>query len=340
MKMKKRILIVDDSPLYTELVKNIVNGLQGFEICATAGDPYEAVAAIEKLKPDMLILDVELPVLGGAKFLRKLIPQYAIPVIACTTHKGMAATMLAAGAADFVLKPNGSALEEFRAALGSALANAANLREITCEGKVYKLRRTAERPTAVDRRLILIGGSAGSTDALPVLLKGFDSSMPPTAVTLHLPPGYTQLFVERLKKESKLNVQRAEDGISLETGMIVIAEGAKHMRITQSTSGYVIRSAEGEKISGHCPSVDVLFSSAAELKADRMIAVMLTGMGYDGADGMLKLRQAGAYTIGQDEKTSMVYGMPRAAFEAGAVAKQCGLGSISFNIRKKLMEWK
>ena len=173
-----------------------------------------------------------------------------------------------------------------------------------------------------------------------MVLKGFDSSMPPTAVTLHLPPGYTSLFAERLNKELKLNVREARDGMTLETGMIVIAEGAKHMRITQTLTGYTVSSREGEKISGHCPSVDALFSSAAELKADRMIAVLLTGMGYDGADGMLKLRNAGAYTIGQDEKSSMVYGMPRAAFEAGAVAKQSSLGSISLNVRKKLMEWK
>ncbi len=338
--MSKRILIVDDSPLYTQLVKSIISNFDGYEVCGSAVDPYEAASAIEKLKPDMMILDVELPVLGGAKFLRKMIPQYPIPVIACTTHKGMAATMLAAGAADFILKPEGSALEEFRQKLRSAIANAANLREITCEGKVYKLRRTADKVAAIDRRLILIGGSAGSTDALPVVLKGFDSSMPPTAVTLHLPPGYTQLFVERLNKDLKLNVRQAADGMALETGMIVIAEGAKHMRVSQSATGYVIRSSEGDKISGHCPSVDALFSSAAEMKADRMIAVMLTGMGYDGADGMLKLRKAGAYTIGQDEKSSMVYGMPRAAFEAGAVAKQCSLGSISLNVRKKLMEWK
>ncbi|SDA16174.1 two-component system, chemotaxis family, response regulator CheB [Ruminococcus sp. YE71] len=338
--MKRRILILDDSPLYTQLVKSIVNGTDGFEICGCATDPYEAVTLIEKLKPDMLILDVELPVLGGAKFLRKLIPQYAIPVIACTTHKGMASTMLTAGAADFVLKPDGSAIEEFRGALRSAMANAANLREITCEGKVYKLRRTAEKIAAADRRLILIGGSAGSTEALPVVLKGFDSSMPPTAVTLHLPPGYTSLFVERLKKECSLKVCQAVDGMALEKGMVVIAEGAKHMRIVQSVTGYAISSKEGEKISGHCPSVDALFTSAAELRADRFIAVLLTGMGYDGADGMLKLRKAGAYTIGQDEKTSMVYGMPRAAFEAGAVEKQSALGSISFNVRKKLGEWK
>ena len=335
---KKRVLIIDDSPLFTQLITSIVSGSEGFEVCAGAEDAYKAAAAIEKLKPDMLILDVELPMLGGDKFLRKLLPQYAVPVIACTSRKDMAAAMLAAGAADFVLKPSGGELETFKHQLKSAMVNASNIREVTCDGVVYKLRRSAEQKRN-DERLILIGGSAGSTEALPVILREFDKSIPPIAVTLHMPAGYTNLYAARLSKQLDIEFVEARDGMALRSGCAVIAEGSKHMRIAAADSGgFIVRSTTGEKISGHCPSVDALFASAAKFDAKKMTAVMLTGMGYDGADGMLRLRHAGAYTIGQDEKTSVVYGMPREAFEIGAVMKQCALENIAAAVKQRLKE--
>lgn len=333
----KRILIADESALFTELVKNVVSGCDGFEVCAAAEDPFAAASAIQKLKPDLIIIDAELPVLGGARFLRQVLPQYPVPVIVCSAKKDMTAQMLSAGAADVVDKPDNGDLDSFRHALHAAMVNAMNLREVTCEGTVYRLRRSgdAKRP---DDRVILIGGSAGSTEALPVVLRSFGKSIPPIAVSLHIPAGYTSLYAERLSKELDIEVKEARDGMALTSGCAVIAEGSKHLRLEHGASGYIVRSAAGEKISGHCPSVDALFSSGAKLGADKMIAVLLTGMGYDGAEGMLELRKAGAYTIGQDEKTSVVYGMPRAAYELGAVMKQCALENIAAQVMLRLKE--
>lgn len=333
----RQVLIVDDSPFFTELVRSLVSGCEGFEVCAESEDPYAAVTAIRRLKPDMIVLSADLPSPGSAKFLRRLIPQYTVPVIACTSQNNMTATMLSAGAADCLRKPENGDLEGFRQSLHAAMNNAVNLREVSCEGTVYKLRRCSD-PIKTDDRLILIGGSAGSTEALPVVLKGFDKSVPPIVVSLHMPAGYTSMYAERLSKELDIEVREARDGMPLTNGCAVIAEGSKHLRVAKSTTGYIVRSAAGDKISGHCPSVDALFLSGAKLKAKKMIAVLLTGMGHDGAEGMLQLKKAGAYTIGQDEKTSVVYGMPRAAYELGAVTKQCSLYNISAAVKLRLKE--
>lgn len=333
----RQVIVIDQSPLFAELIKNVLSSCEGFEICAAADNAYTAASAIQKLKPDMIILEAELPNMGGAKFLRQLLPQYAVPVIVCSAGKESAAVMLSAGAADFVQKPESGDLDSFRHTLRAAMINAANLREVRCEGTVYKLRRSGEL-IKKDDRLILIGGSAGSTEALPVVLKSFDKSVPPIVISLHMPAGYTSLYAERLSKELDIEVKEARDGMQLTGGCAVIAEGSKHLRLSQSGAGYIVRSTAGDKISGHCPSVDALFLSGAKLNAKKMIAVLLTGMGYDGAEGMLRLKNAGAYTIGQDEKTSVVYGMPRAAFEKGAVIKQCALDSIAAAVKLRLKE--
>lgn len=336
-KINKRVLIIDESALFAELAGNIVGGFEGFEVCASADSPHTAVSAIQELKPDLIILQAELPVIGGAKFIRRVLPQYAVPMIVCSAGRDMTAQMLSAGAADVILKPENGDLDSFKNSLHAAMINAMNLREVTSEGIVYKLRRSAEAKRH-DGRLILIGGSAGSTEALPVVLRSFGKSIPPIAVSLHIPAGYTSMYAERLSKELDIEVKEARDGMPLTSGCAVIAEGSKHLRVEPGASGYIVRSAAGEKISGHCPSVDALFSSAAKLSADKMIAVLLTGMGYDGAEGLLELKKAGAFTIGQDEKTSVVYGMPRAAYELGAVTKQCALESIAEQVKLRLKE--
>jgi two-component system chemotaxis response regulator CheB len=216
------------------------------------------------------------------------------------------------------------------------MQNVMNLRSVTCEGRIYELKKTSL--TEPRGELILIGGSAGSTEALPIILSGFEKDMPPAAVTLHMPYGYTEIYARRLNEAVPIDVVEAENGMRLRNGMAAIAQGAKHLRVMKDGLGYYLSVSEGERVSGHCPSVDVLFESAAALKAKEMIAVILTGMGSDGAKGLLQLRRAGAYTIGQDEKSSLVYGMPKSAFEMGAVEKQCGLNKISQEIKRRLKE--
>lgn len=340
-----RVMIVDDARFFVQLLSNTINGMSGFTVCCTAEDARSAAANITKFDPDLIILDGHMPGIEGPHFLRRIIPQYPVPIIACTSDKRAAKDMLAAGAADFVPKPENGELDVFRAALEDSMRNAMNLREVVCMGTRYRLRRMSPVKVA-DDKLILIGGSAGSTDVLPHILRGLPADCPPVAVTLHMPEGYTELFVKRLNDDPgcRLRMIPAEEGTRIEAGTAVIAKGAKHLRVVRKPDGFAVSSMTGERISGHCPSVDALFNSAAEIAEQdpniRMIGVILTGMGYDGADGLLRLKRAGAYTIGQDEKTSMVYGMPKVANELGAVTKQRGMMLIAPEIVKKLEEWK
>jgi two-component system chemotaxis response regulator CheB len=257
----------------------------------------------------------------------------------CTSHRALAQRAMAAGAADFVPKPADCStdFESFRKTLTAAAQSALNLPWIVCDGKVLRLKKEPMKKKSSDK-LIVIGGSAGSTEALPKLLKSFTPDMPPVAATLHMPKGYTDIYAKRLDSELEIDVKEAQNGMRLKCGTAVIAQGALHMRIREDSDGFYISEAEGEKISGHCPSVDALFSSAAKVRAKNIIAVILTGMGSDGAKGLLRLKKAGAYTIGQDEKTSLVYGMPKAAYEIGAVDRQCALGDIADEIRRRLKE--
>ena len=337
--MNRKTLIVDDNELFAQLVGSVVNSAAGFELCRTVSDARSAAEFIGKDKPDVILLSGELSSHDAAGFLRQIIPQYAVPVIVYSSNRAKANAVLKAGAADFLMKPknSGNGYDSFKLALSKAMNNALNLRQISCEGKLYELKRTKKK-TKGDR-LILIGGSAGSTDALPMLLKDFTPDMPPTAVCLHLPQDYTEMFANRLKSEAAIEIAEARNAMRLKSGSAVIAQGAKHLRIVSNDTGYFALSESGEKISGHCPSVDALFLSAAELEHTKIIAVLLTGMGSDGAKGLLALRKAGAYTIGQDEKSSLVYGMPKAAYDMGAVCRQCSLDGIAAAIKQKLKEW-
>jgi two-component system chemotaxis response regulator CheB len=337
--MDKKVLIVEDSPLFAEILNRIISNINGFSVYAEAGDVRQATSCIRQGKPDLIILDAELPGIDGIRFLRNLLPQCPLPVIICTSHRTLAQPAMSAGAADFIPKPADYAkdFEKFRQTLTDAVKNAVNLPCVVCDGKTYRLKKSDAEKKQADR-LILIGGSAGSTEALPEILKDFTPDMPPVAATLHMPEGYTELYAKRLDSTLPIEVFEAVDGMRLRCGMAAIAQGAKHLRIGEDDRGFYLKVTAGEKISGHCPSVDALFESAAKLRAERIIAVILTGMGSDGAKGLLKLKNSGAYTIGQDEKTSLVYGMPKAAYDLGAVRKQRSLGGISAEIKRKLKE--
>lgn len=335
---RKTVLIVDPSRMTGDMFTKLVAGIDDFDVCGNVPDVNSAAAAVNKSKPDVILLASELPGGGRAKFLRRLLPQYTVPVIAVCGDSDDPAELLAAGAADFVTPPDITGMAAYRKKLTAVLKNALNLREVSCEGVVYKMRRS--RTLAVtDKRLILIGGSTGSTEALPVILAGLGRNVPPIAATLHMPGGYTAMYAKRLTAELRFDAFEAQDGMPLTPGSIVIAQGSKHLRVATDGASYLARVSDGERISGHCPSVDALFLSAAAFDSHRTIAVLLTGMGSDGAIGMRKLREKGAYTIGQDESSSVVYGMPKAAFDMGGVDKQCPLERIAAEIKNKLKEW-
>ena len=336
-----RVLIADDSILFSRFLKSVVDAAPGFTVCACSSNAYEARDEIEKLKPDMIILDIEMPKMNGIAFLRQLIPQYTVPVIICSSRRDLVLQSMQAGAADFLPKPEEGGYEEFRTALVKSLNAAKKIKRVKSGCKFYAVRQSASADDTnaahEQRRIIAIGGSAGSTEALPDILQCFDKTTPPVGVVLHMPEGYTSLYAKRMNaKFPELEIVEATQGLYLKNGMVVIAQGDKHMRLFKDSKGYFVTCEEGPKVSGHCPSVDVFFESAAFCAEKDAIGVILTGMGKDGARGLSQMHHAGAYTIGQSEKSSAVYGMPKAAFELGAVDKQCDLERIGFHIREYL----
>lgn len=341
-----KVMIIDDETFFLQLLRNAVNTIEGFTVCSTAHDARTAAAGIPGSKPDIIILGGSFHGSEGVHFLKRIIPQYAVPMIVCVNDGQSVKSLLEAGAADIVTIHRQSDMPEIRQTLCHAMKNALNLREVVCMGKTYRLRRTGSSAKSADDRLIVIGGSAGSTEVLPHILRGLPQQCPPIAVTLHMPEGYTELYVKRLNDDPgiKIKIIEAVGETDIKPGNCVIARGAQHLRVIRTASGYIAESKPGERISGHCPSVDALFESAARIAESsgggRIIGVILTGMGSDGAQGLLKLKKAGGYTIGQDEKTSMVYGMPRAAYECGAVERQRGQMLIAAEIMDKLKEWK
>lgn len=333
----KKVLIVDDSPLFCRFAESVVNSAEGFCTCSSAGSAYEARDEIEKLKPDLIILDIEMPRMNGLRFLEQLMPQYTVPVIVCSCNRTYASRANEAGAAAFLSKPDeGGSYESFKEQLIQSMKLASNLKRIKCRGKYYPV-NTGEQYRQ-DSRIIAVAGSTGSTEALPEILKAFTPSVPPVAVVLHMPEGYTKLYARRLNNETKLFVTEARHGLYLEKGMAVIARGDSHMKIFKDEKGYFVSCDKGAKVSGHCPSADVLFESVAQCAGKDAVGVILTGMGGDGAKGLKLMKEAGAYNIGQNEQSCVVYGMPKAAFEIGALHKQAPLEDIAAEIYLRLRE--
>ena len=338
MDEKIRVLIVDDSAVYRTVFEKILNDKPDIQVVGKAEDAYNARDLIIKLHPDVMTLDIEMPKMSGVEFLKKLIPQYAIPVVVCSSEEKSAIKAIEAGAVEFVAKPknltSGAELAKFGEMLAKAVRQAKNAKNIHSGLQSYKV-RSFESGEKNDR-IIAIGGSTGATEALPKVLEGMNTHTPPIICTIHMPEGYPALYAERLNKQLKIEVREVKDGMYLKRGLAVIAQGSRHMRVYKDKNGYFVTSEAGPKVSGHCPSVDVMFESCAYCAKDNAIGVILTGMGDDGATGLLAMKKAGAFTIGQDEKSSLVYGMPKAAFELGAVDVQTSLDNISYEIYKRL----
>lgn len=327
-----KVLIVDDSAFFCAALEKELSKFPKIKVVGTAGDPYEARDKILQLRPDILTLDVEMPKMDGIKFLWKLIPQYPIPCVVVTSIKEYEEEALKAGAVDFVTKPrDGETLESFASRLAAKLTAAAKVRVVP--KKVVTVRRniTARKPVQTgifSDRIIALGASTGGTDALESVLKEFPEDCPPIVIVQHMPPVFTKMYAERLDKSCRMHVIEASDGDRLKQGLCIIAAGDKHMRLKKDVNGYYVSCAEGPKVSGHCPSVDVLFESVAEAAGKDAVAAILTGMGADGAKGMKKLHDSGAYTIGQDKDSCVVYGMPMEAYNLGAVDEQLPLDRI------------
>lgn len=330
---KIRVLVVEDSMFFRELLVKKLNVDPEIEVVASARDPFEARDMIIKYKPDVMTLDIEMPKMSGIEFLRKLIPQYPMPVVMLSSLSDKVFDALNAGAVDFVAKP--------------ALTDKQKLEEFICKelpvkikiastAKIGNMKKT-QVPTLTESLskdnkefILAIGASTGGTEALSTILKDFGPDIPGTVIVQHMPPGFTEMYARRLNDQCRVLVKEAKDGDKVVPGQVLIAPGGDYqMRLLKKNGVYQVEVKPGPKVNGHCPSVDVLFESVAKCAKNRAVGIILTGMGGDGAKGLLEMRKAGAKTIGQDESTCIVYGMPKMAFDIGAVEYQEKLNDIA-----------
>jgi two-component system chemotaxis response regulator CheB len=325
-----RVLVVDDSATMRSLIGAALRRDPMIEVVGQAGDPIEARAAIKALNPDVVTLDIEMPNMNGLEFLEKIMRLRPMPVVMVSTltMAGAEATLqaLELGAVDCVAKPSG---------LASGAEGFQDLIEKVKTAARSSVRPRSEAP-AVDRRrdyrpgrdIVAIGSSTGGVEALLTVLTGFPDTCPPTVITQHMPATFTKSFAARLDRSCGATVTEAYDGAPLEIGKIYLAPGGDtHLEVVRA-GGLRCRLRQGDLVSGHRPSVDALFNSVAVAAKDGAVGVLLTGMGRDGAAGLAAMRKAGARTLGQNESTCVVYGMPRAAFELGAVQRQLPLPAI------------
>ncbi|OAP41086.1 chemotaxis response regulator protein-glutamate methylesterase [Sinorhizobium glycinis] len=340
MNAPARVLVVDDSPTMRGLISAVLNADPEVRVVGQAADALEARQAIKQLDPDVVTLDIEMPNMNGLEFLDKIMRLRPMPVIMVSTltHKGAEATIAALeiGAFDCVGKPHpgdpnpfGGLVEKVKAAARSQRKSMITSNRVTSAPAV-----TTVSEYRAGRKVIAIGASTGGVEALIAVLQKFPANCPPTVITQHMPHTFTKSFSERLNRLCAPTVEEATDGARLEVGKVYLAPGGdRHLQVS-SASAPCCRLIDREPVNGHRPSVDVLFDSVAEMAGRNAIGVILTGMGRDGAAGLLKMRHAGARTFGQNEKTCVVYGMPRVAHELGAVETQLPLGSIGEEILK------
>ena len=318
-----RVLLVDDSLFFRSMLERELHAFlpAGSQI-QTAGDPFEARDAILAFVPDVMVLDVEMPRMDGIEFLRKLLAQYDQPTIVLTGDARYESLARDAGARDFLQKPVGCSPEVFCEELARRIMRIAG-KEKTDVGAAEGVSGMPPRQ-AMER----LGKSTGGTEALARVVKNLVPPLPPIVIVQHIPPGFSRLFAQRLDRESMLTAKEAADGDRLLNNHVYVAPGDQHLRV-RAAGGFFATCARGPKVNGHCPSVDVLFESVAKTVGSRALGVIFTGMGADGAEGLRRMREAGAQTLGQDEKTCVVYGMPRAAYELGAVERQLPLDAIA-----------
>ncbi len=328
-----KVLIVEDSIVFRELLVQNLSKDPAIQVVGTAKDPFEARDAILAHKPDVMTLDVELPRMSGIEFLKKLMPQYPLPVVVISSLSDKVFDALKAGAVDFVAKPavsNRKQLEDFiknellvKIKIAST-AKISNIKKVVMEGQEQHL------SVKGNNLIVAIGASTGGTEAICDVVKEFGTDIPGIVVVQHMPPGFTKMYAKRLNEQCRITVKEAETGDRVLPGHMLIAPGGdRHMRLVKVNGVYQVECKPGPRVNGHCPSVDVLFDSVAKSAGASAVGIILTGMGGDGAKGLLAMRRAGARTIGQDESTCVVYGMPKVAYDLGAVQHQEKLSAIA-----------
>jgi len=335
---KIRVLVVDDSILFREVLSRGISSDMHIEVVATAIDPFDARDKIIEYRPDVMTCDVEMPKMNGIEFIRRLMPQYPLPVIIVSSVNGAVFDALDAGAVDFVTKPDVTSVASVENFVNEMIEKVkiASAAKVLYEKSNNMQSKDAfyEKPNS--SRIIAIGASTGGTEAIYSVVMNLPANTPGIVIVQHIPPVFSRMFAERLNASSKLDVKEARAGDFVAQGRVLIAPGDQHMKLVKIGDQYKVHCFKGDKVNGHCPSVDVLFESVAREAGGDAVGVILTGMGYDGAKGLLAMRKAGARTIGQDEQSSVVYGMPKVAYNIGAVEKQASLENIAHLIFRML----
>ena len=330
-----KVLIVEDSIVFRELLVQNLSKDPAIKVVATAKDPFEARDLILAHKPDVMTLDVELPRMNGIDFLRKLIPQYPLPVVVISALSDKVFDAMNAGAVDFVAKPavsNRQQLEDFIKNELLVKIKIASTAKISNIKKTVLMHQEGQQSLSVKRNnlIVAIGASTGGTEAIFSVVKDFGTDIPGIVCVQHMPPKFTEMYAKRLDDQCRITVKEAENGDRVLPGHMLIAPGGdRHMRLIKVNGVYHVEVKEGPKVNGHCPSVEVLFESVAKAAGSDAVGIILTGMGGDGGKGLLSMRKAGARTIGQDESTCVVYGMPKVAYDLGAVEYQEKLNDIA-----------
>jgi len=337
-----KVLVVDDSPLIRRILTDILCEPDDMEVVGCAADPYQAREMIKQLQPDVLTLDVEMPKMDGISFLKNLMRLRPMPVvmISTLTQKGSPVTLeaLEVGAVDFIAKPTVNLSEQFNqyaAVLQQKVRTAASARVRPCKASINKVIEPSLMANFNVSAILAIGASTGGTEAIKEVLIRMPKNCPPIVITQHIPPVFSSSFALRMDRTCTINVKEAEHGDKLAPGWAFIAPGDKHLSVVKRGSHLICHLDESAAINRHRPAVDVLFNSLVNIHPKNTVAALLTGMGSDGAKGLLALKHSGAYTIAQDELTSVVWGMPKAAIELGAANDVLPLEKVAEHLLKK-----
>ena len=337
---KIRLMIIDDSLFFRTFLTQKLGRDASIEIVGSFADPVEASGRIAALRPDVIALDMEMPKMRGSEFLRTVMPKHPnVKAVVISALSGNVFDAMQAGAIDFVGKPSSQAgfdQEQFVQELSQKIKVAATARVRSSAAPPARTAAPAKAPPArlsmlraTAKSVIAIGASTGGTEAIIEVIKRFPASTPGVVIVQHMPPVFTKMYAERVDKICAMSVSEAQNGDRVKQGIILIAPGGdQQMYLRQDAGGYYVTLTPGAKVSGHCPSVDVLFDSVSKTAGRNAVGVILTGMGADGAKGLTDMRKSGAHTIGQNEESCVVYGMPMVAFNMGGVAEQLPLTSI------------
>jgi len=347
---KIRLMVVDDSLFFRTFLGQRIGKDPEIEIVGSFGDPIEAANNIRSLRPDVIALDIEMPKMRGTEFLRTVMPKHPnVKAIVISALSGNVFDAMQAGAIDFVRKPEsqpgGFDQTQFITEITQKIKVAATAHVMKPGVAPVRPADTA-RPAAhsvqprisgaTSKNVIAIGASTGGTEAIIAVIKNFPADTPGVVIVQHMPPVFTKMYAERVNQICAMNVREAQNGDRVERGTILIAPGGdQQMYLRMDAKGYYVFLMAGPKVSGHCPSVDVMFDSVAKTVGRNAVGVLLTGMGADGAQGLVSMRKAGAHTIGQDEESCVVYGMPMEAFKRGGVTEQLPLSSIGDAVMRR-----